>query len=314
MNPLINKTVYEVSLKPSIVHCSSIISTSSGHLLCVWYQGPYETSKETKIMISKKSAVDYEWSNPEVLFDFNGIPLGNPVLWTFGSNLYITFSVLLEESWTSSLLFYSFSIDNGRTWTPPSLFLPRQGFMAKTPPIHNQYGDIIFPLYHEADYCPFIFIINDVNNILFSSLVAETMARRKAIQPAICGMSNNSMLMVCRTNQGYVWKSISYNGGYSWSICEPTDLPNPDSALDIISLQSGNLLLICNPSSSHRHNLALFSSCDEGQTWALSKELINGAGEYSYPCMIEDSDGNIHITYTEDRYKIQHIQIMNGDL
>lgn len=306
--------IHKISREPAIVHCSSIIESADNQLLCVWYQGSYETSSDTKIMISKRNPENLAWTLPSVLFDFNGIPLGNPVIWAINQTIYVTFSVLLEESWKSSLLFFSSSHDNGNSWSPPTLFLPGKGYMAKNQPIQNNDGDILFPLYHESDYCPYIMIIKDIDKILFSPLVAETMARNKAIQPTLCKTTENQLMMYCRTNKGSIWKSISYNGGYSWSICEPTEFPNPDSALDIIQLKNGPHLFVTNPSSEDRHILQLSISKDSGETWSDLLEITKGPGEYSYPCMIQDLQGNLHITYTEDRYIIKHVEVSQQDL
>ena len=307
MSPII-EDVHTISNIPAIVHCSSIIETKNKNLLCVWYQGSYETSGDTKIMIVKRIKDSHEWNQARVLFDFNGIPLGNPVLWKHEEILYITFSVLMEESWKSSLLFFASSKDNGITWSSPSLFTSTKGLMPKAQPIETSNGDILFPLYHEAEYCPYIMIIQDINNILFSPLVAETMARNKAIQPAICSLSDGRIIMLCRTNQGTIWKSISYNNGYSWSICEPSKLLNPDSALDLIHIND-TLFLISNLSSQDRHTLTLSASYDQGETWKIHSIIAEGPGEYSYPCMIKDSNNSIHITYTENRYSIKHTEI-----
>ena len=306
--------IQTIKQEPSIVHSSSILETENHQLLSVWYQGSYETSSDTKIMISRKYPDDNHWTEPEVFIDFNGLPLGNPVLWSRGHTVYITFSVLMEESWKSSMLFYSSSNDGGKRWTAPSLFISRKGFMPKTQPIQNRIGDTLFPLYHESDYCPYIMIIKDMDNILYSPLVAETMARNKAIQPVICGTEDGRLLMFCRSNQGTIWKSFSYNDGYSWSICEPTNLLNPDSAIDLISYEESSLLLISNPSSNDRSTLQISSSQDSGESWSDVLNVVQGNGEYSYPCMIRDMNGNIHVTYTENRYMIKHIEIPVGDI
>lgn len=306
--------IQSIREEPAIVHCSSLLESGKKQLLCVWYQGSYETSGDTKIMLSRKVVDSNKWDAPEILFDFNGIPLGNPVLWKKDRILYVTFSVLMEESWKSSLLFYSSSKDDGVTWSAASLFLPKKGFMPKTQPIQTSEGNILFPLYHEVDYCPYVMIIKDMNNVLFSPLVAETMARNKAIQPVICALDEERLLMFCRTNQGTIWRSISYNNGYSWSICEATKLPNPDSAVDLISCDGNKLLLISNPSASDRHSLQLSVSVDYGESWSAAMTIIEGPGEYSYPCLIQDSLGNIQITYTENRYKIKHVEVSRTEL
>lgn len=300
--------VHTIVNEPAIVHCSSIIETENKDLLCVWYQGSYETSGDTKIMVKRKGIDNPTWENAKVLFDFNGIPLGNPVLWKHEGILYITFSVLMSESWKSSLLFYACSHNNGITWSKPSLFTPTKGLMPKTQPLETSSGDILFPLYHEAEYCPYVMIIQDLDKVIFSPLVAETMARNKAIQPALCSLSDGRILMYCRTNQGTIWKSISYNNGYSWSICEPTNLLNPDSAVDLEVIDD-TLFLVSNLSSKDRHALTLSISSDQGETWKLQSIIAEGSGEYSYPCMIKDSKKSIHITYTENRYSIKHVEL-----
>ncbi|TVQ40498.1 MAG: hypothetical protein EA384_02910 [Spirochaetaceae bacterium] len=300
-----HRVVTEIVVEPAIVHCSSVIETDDG-LVCVWYEGPYETSRETVIKISRRKGVDGEWSSPAVLFDFHGLALGNPVLWKAGTeDLYITFPVLIDESWTEGLLFYSSSSDRGISWRDPSLFLPMKGFMPKTRPLRVNEGPLLFPLYHEQDLCPYLMIISDVSAPLESALVAETMARGKAIQPAIVQGEEDRLLMFARTNQGSIWQSVSYNGGYSWSIFEPTKLPNPDSAVDLCR-NGDTVLLVYNDSAQDRHNLRAALSGDGGRSWYAARTIVEGDGEYSYPSLMCSVDGTCHLTFTENRYIIRH--------
>lgn len=297
--------VTEIVAEPAIVHCSSVIETGD-ELVCVWYEGPYETSHETVIKISRRKTAGGAWSSPAVLFDFNGLALGNPVLWKAdGEDLYITFPVLIDESWTEGLLFYSSSSDRGITWREASLFLPRKGFMPKTRPVRVNDGPLLFPLYHEADLCPYLMIINDVRTPLASALVAETMARGKAIQPAIVESEEGRLLMFARTNQGTIWQSVSHNGGYSWSIFEPTNLPNPDSAVDLCRNQD-KLLLVYNDSAQDRSNLRAALSKDGGRSWYAARTIVEGEGEYSYPSLMCSANGIYHLSFTENRYVIRH--------
>jgi len=301
------ETIRKVTDEPAITHCSSMVETASGDLVCVWYECPYETSSETVIKIARKPNGSESWGTAQVLFNFHGMPVGNPVLWMMDdSEIHIVFSVLLSESWTASMLFYASSRDDARTWSAPTLFLPKVGFMAKTRPVTTDRGQILFPVYHEGDFCPYVMIIDDLSRPLASRLIAETMARGKAIQPTLIRLASSTYAMLSRTNQGRIWKSISYNDGLSWSICVPTRLPNPNSALDLGRLKSGEIILAYNPSASDRHRLTIALSKDNMQTWVAMQDIVQGDGEYAYPCLLVDKADNIHVSFTENRYIIQH--------
>jgi predicted neuraminidase len=300
------ETVCEITSEPAIVHCSTILPIGSDGLLCIWYQGAYETSSDTVLKYSLRRQ-DGTWGDAEVLFDFCGAPLGNPVLWrpSPDGSIYLTFSVLTSEDWKSSLLFYSRSDDNGRTWTPPALFLSRPGFMGKTKPVVLTDGTVLYPLYHEGEYCPYVMRITDLSFPMGSSLVAETMARKKAIQPALFSIDGRRILMMCRTNQGTVWRSVSFNSGYSWSILRPTALPNPDSAVDLFVGTDDHIGIVFNPSADERNVLALAESRDDGQSWERREDLVSGVGEYSYPFAVNLPDGEVAVSYTDSRYAIR---------
>jgi predicted neuraminidase len=92
----------------------------------------------------------------------------------------------------------------------------------------------------------------------------------------------------------------------SWSICTPTKLPNPNSALDLLRLPSGEVLLVYNPSAVNRNYLTVALSKDNTQSWFARRDIVHGDGEYSYPSAILDDQGWIHVSYTENRYIIKH--------
>jgi predicted neuraminidase len=45
----------------------------------------------------------------------------------------------------------------------------------------------------------------------------------------------------------------------------------------------------------------------DGKTWTPALALETGAGEYSYPAVIQSADGLVHITYTWKRQRIKHV-------
>ena len=58
-----------------------------------------------------------------------------------------------------------------------------------------------------------------------------------------------------------------------------------------------------------RNKLNLYCSKD-GENWQKIYELEKQPkGEFSYPAIIQGSDGTLHITYTYNRSKIKHVQL-----
>jgi predicted neuraminidase len=51
-------------------------------------------------------------------------------------------------------------------------------------------------------------------------------------------------------------------------------------------------------------NLAL---SEDGKKWKPVLTLERDKGEFSYPCVIQASDGRVHITYTWRRESIKHL-------
>ena len=46
---------------------------------------------------------------------------------------------------------------------------------------------------------------------------------------------------------------------------------------------------------------------NDGKNWQAALVLENQEGEYSYPAVIQTSDGLVHVTYTWKRERIKHV-------
>lgn len=160
-----------------------------------------------------------------------------------------------------------------------------------------------------------------------------------------------------RRQADFVHRSVSQDGGYSWSAPQPTDIPNNNSSISAIRLHDGRVAVLCNPSSAAtsserrqslydelgeqdsrpdadptggctpvwgvpRAPVALCLSHDGGQTfptrWVIedgpgtctSNDSIDGRNkEMSYPWLLQDPDGTLHLAYTYHRRAIKYVRL-----
>ena len=94
----------------------------------------------------------------------------------------------------------------------------------------------------------------------------------------------------------------------TWSELKPLDLPNPNSGIDAVTLKDGRHLLVYNHTATSRSPINVAVS-DDGQAWSAAAVLENTPGEYSYPAVIQSSDGLVHITYTWQRKRVKHVVV-----
>jgi predicted neuraminidase len=129
------------------------------------------------------------------------------------------------------------------------------------------------------------------------------------IQPTVWEYAPGRLKMLMRATQrvGFVCSACSDDYGRTWSAASRTDIPCPNSGLDAVRLADGRIVLACNPIPEGRTPLSLLMSEDNGDSWPWRLDLETEPGEYSYPSIIQASDGKIHVVYTYRRMHIQHV-------
>ena len=116
------------------------------------------------------------------------------------------------------------------------------------------------------------------------------------------------MLMRSTRRIGFICVAVSENDGKTWSPASVTKLPHPNSGIDAVKLRDGRIVLVYNHTSRGRSPINVAISSDDGVSWSDPLTLEENRGsEFSYPAVIQTSDGKIHITYTWERKKIRHI-------
>jgi predicted neuraminidase len=138
----------------------------------------------------------------------------------------------------------------------------------------------------------------------------------QAIQPSILLHPGNRLQALGRTQQGRLYDVWSEDGGLTWGNVALMNLPNNNSGTDAVTLKDGRHLLVYNhagnlegKSRGPRSPLNVAVSRD-GKSWEAALVLeTEPQMEFSYPAVIQASDGRVHITYTWKRQKIRHVVV-----
>ncbi|MCE5271913.1 exo-alpha-sialidase, partial [bacterium] len=289
-------------------HASTVVEADSG-IVAAWFGGTREKNPDVGIWVSRLEGEG--WSTPVevadgVQSDTMRYPCWNPVLFQpIKGPLMIFYKVGPDPvRWWGMLMT---SKDGGKSWSKPERLPDNILGPIKNKPVQLSSGEILCPSSTEnagwrvhfeiasasADTWETVGPINDGNEFA-------------AIQPTVFRHADGALQALCRTQQGVIAESWSHDNGKTWSAMEPTGLPNPNSGIDGVTLKDGRLLLVYNNSIQSRYPLNVAVSRD-GKRWSEVMTLEDQPGEYSYPAVIQSSDGMVHITYTYNRVAIKYV-------
>jgi len=288
-------------------HAATLCELPGGELMAAWYAGSYEGARDVAIYAARKTS-DGGWTEPEVIADTPGFAEGNPALYRDVSGvLWLFYVTMVGERWDTCQVKYQRSVDSGRTWDIPVLLRAEWGWMTSNKPLTLPDGAILLPLYEERG-AAFTLRSDDVGRHWDRSDPIET--PEGVIQPALARLSDGRLLMLLRTlerENGALWQSFSDDEGRTWSAPTRTRLPNPNARVDVQSLASGALVLAFNDTPRGRTPLTLALSDDDGRTWPLRVNVETDEAEFSYPALIQSSDGLCHLAYSHRRVNIAHV-------
>ena len=109
---------------------------------------------------------------------------------------------------------------------------------------------------------------------------------------------------------GFIVRTESRDGGLTWSPGEDTEFPNPNSAVDMVRLKNGHLVLAFNDNNQGRRMpLTVAVSADDEKSWPHRRDIVNKSEDTAaYPNLLQTNDGKIHLIYTSSgRTVINHV-------
>jgi predicted neuraminidase len=178
------------------------------------------------------------------------------------------------------------SVDNGKTWTRTGPFVP------------------------SADA-----IKTDASRDTSTSSahISESQQSNQTtgiIQPSVVSLGGTHLRFYARSTENLARITVadSFDNGVTWTPARPIDVPNPNSGIDAVALKDGRVVLVFNNTTTGRTPLNLAVS-EDGEHFRVFETLEDGPGEYSYPAIIQGSNGDLYITYTWNRKSIRFVPV-----
>ena len=298
-------------------HASTIVEVSENKFLIAAFGGSREGKNDVSIWLSHSDGK--QWSAPQLVdtglsADQELYPCWNPVLFQSQAGtlrLFYKVGPSPREWWGMVKTSYN----KGKTWSE-GIRLPRDILgPIKNKPIELNDGTILSPSSTETitaqglNWKVHLEKSTD-DGMSWTKIPIDPKTEFNVIQPSILVLGDRHLQVLCRSRENSVMQAFSEDNGDTWGSITRTELPNPNSGTDAITLTNGYHLLVYNPTVKGKKGRSKLSVAlsKTGKDWQEVLSLENKKkGEFSYPAVIESSDGKIHVSYTHNRRNIKHV-------
>ena len=317
-------------------------------LACVWMAGGQEGTSTMSIYGSVLKQGQTKWSAPKLLSSNKDCSEQNPLLFTTNDgrihlvhtaqtardpmdNTWLEQGSTFSMQWTAKL-FHQSTKGWGSKWTAAREFLPEPAF-CRNPPIVTDTGDLLLPIYksleagggfgHDHSLVQPLGQDGKALGASFSVPLSKGRVQGSIVQTA----DGSGLLQFFRSRLAdKVYVSRSDLEGKRWSEPIATSLPNNNSSIQALRLQSRKLAIIFNRFGVERDAsfepqwgdsewprarwpLSIAISEDDGLSFPWIRDIEAGYGfcgaanwhlngQLAYPSILEGPPGIIHTAYS----------------
>ena len=331
-------------------HAPALLELPNGDMLCCWFAGTYEGSADIRIICSRLERDGDRWSKP---VDISGDPTRseqNPSLFYGPDNaVWAVYTAQLDRQagkdnmqFTSQIRCQK-STDGGRTWGPYETLFAREGSFCRQPIQVLANGRWIFGNWLCTDSVdglsgdPTAFQISDDQGKTWRQV--DMPNSRGRVHANVVEMDDGHLLAFMRSREAdFIYRSESFDWGDTWSEPKPTPLPNNNSSISALRLQSGRVAIAYNPTCTPdpkpgkaawpglRCPVAVALSEDGGLTFPIVRWMERGEGymgeenrtnnkQYEYPYLMQSRDGMLHLAYAAfTRLGVKYVRFSEQDV
>ncbi len=306
-------------------HASTICETPRG-LVAAWFGGTKEKDPDVGIWFSYHDGAG--WSSPSeaangVQFDGHRHPCWNPVLFQPPGDsptmLFFKVGPNPADWWGEVVVSYDF----GRSFRDQRRLPEHIDGPVRGKPYLLADGTLLCPssTEHDGDWRFHMERLLDLEHPelgrSWQRFEPETQPYQ-VIQPTLLFQGDGTLHAMFRSKNERIIEAYSKDQGRTWTELSESKLPNNNSGIEALTLADGRHLLLYNHLGARKdrkdgwgkRNLLNLAVSDDGKEWkAVAFIEKEESGEFSYPAMIQTSDGLVHMTYTWNRTKVKHVVI-----
>jgi len=257
-------------------HAANILPLPDGSLMCVWFGGTQEGIADISIWSSRLSTGNDRWSKAVKLSDDPDRSEQNPVLFLAPDNvLWLLWTAQISGNQDTAIVRYRQSDDLGHSWGAINTLLDKPGTFIRQPITVAKNGNWLLPVFLcrtknaekwvGNDDISAVKISDDNGKSWRDVDVPESLG---CVHMNITPLADGTLIALFRSRWAdSIYYSHSVDNGESWSVPEPSVLPNNNASIQVTTLQDGKLALVFNPMSAAgalERRLSLYDEIDDG--------------------------------------------------
>ncbi len=254
-------------------HAANLAFLPDGTLTCVWFGGTMEGMGDISIYMSRLTPGAMQWSQPEKMSDDPSKSEQNPLIFNApGGDVWLLYTSQTSGNQDGAVVKCRISADGGRTFGKVRVLCDIPGTFVRQPIVVNGAGTWLLPVFRcvglpgerwtgDADTAG-VLISRDAGKSWTMTEVPDSIG---AVHMNIVPLPEGEFVAFYRNRFAEYVLSSRSSDGENWSAPEPIDLPNNNSSIQAVKLESDTIAMVynhCNASMSDARRLSLYDEIE----------------------------------------------------